>query len=86
MLLWVMITGVRIARGSDDERWFMSRAVQGCRILRLQGYDQLYALVRNFLWVENYILVAKAQSLDIAERNPSSTGPENIEYQICMPR
>lgn len=97
MLLWVMITGVRIARGSDDERWFMSRAVQGCRILGLQGYDQLYALVRNFLWVENYecpalmkladhILIAKAQSLDIKDRNPLSTGPENIEYQICMPR
>jgi hypothetical protein len=71
-----MITGVRIARGSDDERWFMSRAVQGCRILGVESYDQLYRLVRKFLWVENYqcpalikvadhILIEKTEKVDI---------------------
>jgi hypothetical protein len=46
MLVWIMITGVRIARGSDDEGWFLRRAVQGCRILGVESYDQLYSLVR----------------------------------------
>ena len=79
MLLWVMITGVRIARESDDERWFMNKAVQGCQLLRLESYEQLYALVRKFIWVENYecpaltklaghILIAKAESLEAEER------------------
>jgi hypothetical protein len=53
MLPWIMVTGVRIAHGSDDEGWFMIRALQGYRMLGLESYGQLYALVRNFLWVEN---------------------------------
>ena len=44
-----MVTEVRIAHGSDGEGWFMIRALQGCRMLGRENYDQLYALVRNFL-------------------------------------
>ena len=75
MLLWIMITGIRISRGSEDEGWFMSRAVQGCRILGLENYDHLHGLVRKFIWVENrqcpalmklagHTFIAKAEELD----------------------
>jgi hypothetical protein len=90
MLLWIMVTGVRIAYRSDDEGWFMTRALQDCRMLGLESYDQLYALVRNFLSVENcqcpalvklaeHIAIANAESL---ERPPSPTHPATIEYPI----
>jgi hypothetical protein len=96
MLLWITITGVRIARGSDDEGWFMSRAVQGCRILGLESYDQLYGLVRKFIWVENYecpaltklaghILIAKAEILETENRHASVRSPKNIQHDLRMP-
>ena len=97
MLLWITITGVRIARGSDDEEWFMSRAVQGCRILGLESYDQLHGLVRKFIWVENQrcpaltkltgqILIAKAGTLDTERRHASLADPDNLGDYMFMLR
>jgi hypothetical protein len=95
MLLWIMITGVRIARGSDDEGWFMSRAVQGCGLLGLESYDQLYGFVHKFIWVENcqcpalmklagHILIARAESLDTEKRSVSLRDPGNMGDHMCM--
>ena len=97
MLLWIMITGARIARASDDEGWFMSRAVQGCRILGLESYDDLHGLVRKFIWVENrqcpalmklagHILIAQAEELDSERRRAALADPGNLGDHMCLHR
>lgn len=53
MLLWVINTGLWAALGSEDEEWFLTQAVKGCRMLEISSYEELRWLMRRFLWFDH---------------------------------
>ena len=49
MLLWIMVVGACIAEGGVEEKWFLDRAILGCRALNVDRHKGLQDLMSRYM-------------------------------------
>ena len=49
MLLWITVIGACVAEGGTQEKWFLVRAIHGCRALNMNSYIGLCDLMSRFM-------------------------------------
>jgi hypothetical protein len=54
MLLWITVIGACVAEGGTREKWFLARAVHGCRALNMNSHTGLYDLMSRFMGLGDF--------------------------------
>lgn len=49
MLLWIMVVGACAAEGGVEEKWFLERAIHGCRLFKVDTHQDLCNLMSRFI-------------------------------------
>jgi hypothetical protein len=49
MLLWIMVVGACAAEGGVEEKWFLERAIHGCRLFKVVTHQDLCNLMSRFI-------------------------------------